>query len=170
MKSFLICSLIIFCLKDTKEIQKNYLIGAWQLNSPYLSDTYNSTFLFNEDGTFIYYYNDYDCFNPNYNVKGKFRISDDKLYLKILQFSKVEGYKIGIAEPSIELGLFTLDGGNLITVNVSDSTEQEPIFLSPGKDSLTFDDRISKCLMLNHEKYFKIYDDPKEFLNQIGEK
>ena len=72
------------------------LIGSWQVTN-HVAAGYNDAFTFNEDGTFIFHYNQMDCAKREISYGGSWVLDSKKIILTITFREKLSGGKL---EPS----------------------------------------------------------------------
>jgi hypothetical protein len=129
-------------------ISNNDLIGTWQRNSKVIGSGLNQNFEFFTNRTFILHLgSDADDVRNTIELRGKYRIENDKLFFTILSRTIVDG-NIGILDKGVSLGIFEVIDSKPKVVQESNSKEiPDPCYITI----------ISKTnIKLGNEIYYKV--------------
>ena len=131
--------------------QKAVIIGLWQAHSPVVGSWLGDNWRFYKDGGFSY--NLSDVLNPILSISGHYYIKDSTLFLKVTQIKELTGARIEAIDPGVDFGSFKLEGGQVTTINQSDSAYSDhalKIAITGGK----------KMIQIDNDKYYRISANP----------
>ena len=124
------------------------LIGTWQRDTKIISNGLNQNFEFFSNGTFLLHLgSDGDDLRNTIELRGKYRIENDKLYFTILSKTIVDG-KIGVSDMGVSLSIFEIIDAETKVIQESNPKEiPDPCYITV----------ISKTyIKLGNEIYYKV--------------
>jgi hypothetical protein len=140
----------------------NGIVGTWQL-SYVLGSGWADTYLFFEDGTYRFFFNQMDCDKREVSHSGKWSLKENDLELSVLETVILEGGEMVVSTGSC--------GSDSTLVN---AVEKKLIFDPPQKRILkkakvhviSIDGVERTSLSLDGKKHW-YYGDPKEMIRQF---
>ena len=146
--------------QSEKTINKNEIIGVWQINSPRIGNGYAECLSFFRDGTFIYHYDPSDDTRIIISLKGKYRLDKTALYLTILSRIERVGGKILTGAGGTDEYLFVFDNDKMKQVAETAPKELDTLIISKVNVANNIID-----IYINNRHYYKVATDPNKFKN-----
>ncbi len=134
--------------KDSCCLSKKDIIGVWQRNDSIIGSGLGQNFQFFNNNTFVFNIGtDADDARNLIQLKGKYRLNKNMLYLTITSKTILEG-KIGIADAGISLNIFSIKDEKAKEIKEPNPKEiSDPCYI-------TF--FTTKHIKLSNEVYYKV--------------
>jgi uncharacterized protein (TIGR03066 family) len=158
---FMILPLFGMAQKTDSTIDQHQLLGVWQVKTSKLGDALQDHYQFFANGEFVYNFSQYDDTRRVLALKGKYRLTGNKLFMSVQSRIEITGGYFTKGSPGFQTSPFVLEGGTIETFQQVDTTNQhDPFFISgimTGKTGKIIG------LQIDNYKYYKISDNPNAF-------
>lgn len=143
---------------DTSVINKNEIIGVWQINNPIIGNGLSECFRFYPNGKFIYEYDPSDDTRNIIKLKGHYRLDYNQLFFTIISRIERAGGKIATGAGGTDEYLFTFDNDKIKETIERTPKELDPVIISKINRTLNRFD-----FYINNRKYYKVSTNPEKF-------
>lgn len=157
---FILFSLSLYgqnCLQE--DIHKpSELIGIWQADNNEDGSAWPDVYRFFDNKKFIFNPNQYDGLKRIFAINGTYRIVENKLYLKVISTTEIEGGHIVRSTITTLSDSWEIVGGKEKEVKQRNKDEEFIEIQQCNND-------ISKesCIILDGRKYYKMQNDPSKY-------
>lgn len=163
IKIFAVISLFAFCGLSKAQSSPDSLVGVWQ-DARIVASGWTNTFLFFNDGSFKYFYNQMDCSKRVVSYSGKWNVIEDELDLTIENKTVIEGGHLELSDGSCATDSMIVGGAEKV---VTLETPEEVIY-SVSEVYADNQDDISRIkIYIDAMPYWKFSDNPGDLLNQF---
>ena len=143
---------------DISMINKNEIIGVWQINNQIVGNGLSECFRFYPNGQFVYEYDPSDDTRNIIKLKGRYRLDNNQLFFMIISRVERVGGKIEVGAGGTDEYLFTFDNDKIKEIIERAPKELDPIFISKIKRKL---DQFN--VYFNNRRYYKVSANPDKF-------
>ncbi len=134
---------------DTASPTRSGLVGVWQRGSKRVGNGLNQNFRFYPDGSFVLRFDDGgEDLRVIWDLKGRYRLVKDQLYLTIVYRTVTEGGHIEISGSGEDFNNFDLVGGMMKDI-------REPV-IKELPDPLYISVKVPGHIEIGNEDYYKI--------------
>jgi hypothetical protein len=160
IKIFAVLQLFAIC--STSNAQDS-LVGVWQ-DARVVASGWSNTFLFFNDGSFKYFYNQMDCSKRIVSYSGKWKVNEDELDLTVEQKTVIEGGHLELSNGSCGSDSMLVDG---VEKKMKLEVPEEIIYSVSELYADTQDDIARVKVYIDAMPYWRFSDNPKELLKEF---
>jgi hypothetical protein len=166
MKSTILISILLFisfyCHSQTKKkhIDKEYLIGLWQIDDSIVGDVLDKNFRFYTNDTFKLTEDEYDDLNRIRIIRGIYRLDTSWLILKVKNHDELIGGKLVPGYMGVQFQEFVIRGGEIKTIDDSDIGDAK-IWIQNCDAPLQ--GHNCESILIGSNEYYKISNNPDAY-------
>lgn len=158
MKKLFISTLLLICFlkpgiaqSTTKPgiLNKSFLVGRWQYSTRIVGSGFLENFEFFANGNFVYVFDPVSGNQKFTEMKGKYRVENDQLILRMTSYTIIEGGEIVTGGFGTSFDLFETYKATPKKVVLKTPVDLDPLFFSEF-------DKKERSVLINAKRFFKL--------------